>query len=92
MLQLAGDHVGAEQAYRGSIEREPGLALSFNGLGNALEGQGDLDGAIQAWERALELHPELTLARQALERSQPLRPDLPSRVLCERSKVELIHA
>jgi Flp pilus assembly protein TadD len=74
VLQLAGDHVGAEQAYRGSIEREPALALSFNGLGNALKGQGDLGGATQAWERALELDPELTLARQALERSQPSTP------------------
>lgn len=71
VLQLSGDHAGAEEAYRAAIERAPGLALSFNGLGNALQGQGDLVGAREAWGKALDLDPQLALARQALERSQP---------------------
>lgn len=74
VLQLSGDHSGAEQAYRAAIARAPELALSFNGLGNALQGQGDLDGAREAWGRALELDPELTLAQLALQRSTPSQP------------------
>lgn len=71
VLQLAGDHEGAEAAYRAAIQRDPELALSFNGLGNALQGRGDLDGAREAWVRAVELDPEQALARASLERFPP---------------------
>ncbi|MCY0966498.1 VWA domain-containing protein [Parathalassolituus penaei] len=54
----AGDYATAAQAFN-----NPGNADSLYNQGNALARSGDLQGAINAWDKALELNPDMDDAR-----------------------------
>ena len=63
-----GQTAAAVDAYRKAIERQPELAEAHNGLGAALQAQGDADGARTELEQAAKLDPKdpnplLNLAR-----------------------------
>jgi Tfp pilus assembly protein PilF len=61
VLQLEGDGAGAVEHYREVIAIRDSGTAQVN-LGTALQQQGDLDGALAAYERALALDPELANA------------------------------
>ncbi len=44
--------------FRQAIQFDPKYASAYNGLGAALKFSGDLDGAIENWQKALELRPD----------------------------------
>ena len=44
--------------FRQAIQFDPKYASAYNGLGAALKFVGDLDGAIENWEKAVELKPD----------------------------------
>jgi tetratricopeptide (TPR) repeat protein len=68
----AGEPAGAETFLRRAIERAPRAAPLWIRLGEALEGRGDREGALQAWRTAAGLRAgggeaEAALGRLALE-------------------------
>jgi Flp pilus assembly protein TadD len=52
--------------YRQALEAEPGLALAWNALAQALGRSGDVDGAIEAARRLVALEPDDPLAHTTL--------------------------
>lgn len=63
---MNGDFVTAEQAYRQSIQLQPGAATTWQNLGVVLDRQNRSAEAEQAYRKALELDPKNTAARARL--------------------------
>jgi tetratricopeptide (TPR) repeat protein len=57
--QEQGRHSDAARSYEKVVAAFPGDFESWNNLGNARAGAGDLDGAIEALERAIALRPDM---------------------------------
>lgn len=53
------DYVGAEEAFRAALQRDPSLALARNFLGNILLEQNRPEAAIQEYAEAIRLNPNL---------------------------------
>jgi tetratricopeptide (TPR) repeat protein len=74
MLKMQAGRAASDEAalpYLGSLaELAPGDPLSWTMLGGALERTGDLEGAIEAIEKALAINPDLT---EVIERRDALR-------------------
>jgi len=51
-------YAAAERAYRVALELDPRDALAINGLGVALAGKGDEEGAMEQWRRAIDVRPD----------------------------------
>jgi tetratricopeptide (TPR) repeat protein len=60
----------ADIAYTTAVRLDPGSALWWYRLGSVRESVGDLDPAIEAYQRALRLNPNYREAREGLERSR----------------------
>jgi tetratricopeptide (TPR) repeat protein len=63
-----GDMAGAEEAFRESIEIEPGFGLGYLGLSQVLDRQVRIDEAIEAARKAIELMREDPLPHTSLSR------------------------
>jgi lipopolysaccharide biosynthesis regulator YciM len=65
-----GDHAGAARAFRDAIDIDPLTTPAYLNLGDARLQQGDLPGAVDAWERLTQVLPDRAyLAFARLERA-----------------------
>jgi arylsulfatase A-like enzyme/Flp pilus assembly protein TadD len=65
---LAGHDDGAVAAFRDVLKKDPGMAEIWSFLAQALERQGDEDGAVAAWEQALRLGHDPNVAGHLAQR------------------------
>jgi len=68
-LLEAEDWPGAVAAYRELAEGDPGSGPAWFGLGQALSGVGDREGAIRAFEKAIDLEFQVELATYEIARA-----------------------
>jgi len=64
---LMGDYANAVRDIQETLAREPRHFGALAGLSHILEAQGDLTGALRAYERALAIHPRLAGHEQRLK-------------------------
>ena len=60
-LEALGDPIGAENAYRMSIRRQPDSVNGYSQLANLLHGQGRFDEAMQLLQQGLQIRPNAQL-------------------------------
>lgn len=65
-LKLKGDFLGAEKAYRLSIEGNPNFVAAHNGLGLLLKGQERYDESVDIFKKAIVDNPDNGIAFQNL--------------------------
>jgi tetratricopeptide (TPR) repeat protein len=58
-LLNAKDYKGAEQAFREATQKDPANALAWLGLGQALQGQGEAQGALDAFGKITKPSPNI---------------------------------
>ena len=63
------------QVHRLNIQAYPDSANPYDSLAEAYEADGDLEQAIQSYEKALEINPEMPSALEALKRLKPEAQD-----------------
>ena len=74
-LQSAGKLPEAEQSYRAAIALDGRHAKALNNLGSLLHARGELDAAIDNYNRALEAQPGLLYAARNLAIAWLMRGD-----------------
>lgn len=79
----------AAQVFRGLLEIHPDYADAHNTLGMILQDSGDLDGAVNCFERAIECDPDLTRAASNLRAARGRQVELIKKQLKEKDAREL---
>ncbi len=63
------DHKKAVEFFKRAVELDPALTQGYDGLGLAFLVSGDLDSAIQSWEKALNISPSHAMVAYNLSRA-----------------------
>jgi tetratricopeptide (TPR) repeat protein len=85
-LAVVSEAVGFQRV---AVGLRPGNAPAHLNLGNALQAQGDLAGAIACFKRALDLDPEFTLAHNNLGIALRAQGDLAGAIACYKRTLKL---
>ena len=73
LLEQRGDRAAARAELQGALERSPDYAPAHVALGAALYADADVQGAIEAWQRAIELDPTHPTAAMYLRMARAQR-------------------
>jgi Tfp pilus assembly protein PilF len=62
LLETLGDDDGALAMFQQAVEVDPGFAEGYNNMGRILVERGEINAAIEVYEKALSINPEMTTA------------------------------